>query len=214
MLAIYDEDKYLACPFHDERKTDGLKKRKPNNDAALALYELMKNQFDRIVYIWNKTTGIKISYGFAEKILRSWALNESWRNYKSTSQNLPYMLFYAQPAENLIGKSIDKSSSLYETLSRKKKFDFIDIENSDYVKVMPSSKDHLDVTFLLTRHKYTVVDEQLVETYTLQVRDKNRVIHSEKIKVDQKYLSNLMKLPPERAKRNETLLRIAENVLG
>lgn len=210
-LARYDEEAYLGCPYSRKSAEYRDVKRRPDSPASTALYELMRDQFDRIVYIWNKTTGITMSAALAKDVLLRWRANENWRNYGSTYNNLPYMLMFSRCACSLFGRKIDKGSKLYESLSGQKSVSLVD--QGGYAQVR-GSDGYLDATFGLTRHRYRHEGEHLEETFTLQVRNGKKVIHSEVIEVDPGFLSNLMRLPAERAHRDERLLAIAREVLG
>lgn len=210
-LARYDEEAYLGCPYSRKSAEYRGRKRRPGSPTSAALYDLMRDQFDRIVHIWNKTTGISMSAAFAKDVLARWRANEDWRNYGATYDNLPYMLMFSRPACPLFGRKIDKASKLHGALSGQGGIKLVDRGGYSQVK---SSGRYLDATFGLTGHRYIREGEHLEESFTLQVRDGGKVIHSEVIQVDPNFLGNLMRLPPERARRDERLLAIAREVLG
>lgn len=119
-LPPYNRDAYLSCPWADPNANYGNKKREPDNPTGQALYELMKEQFDRIIYILQQSTGIKISRAYAEELLRFWVANECWRNYDSTFANLPFMLLYPAPSKTLVNRYVSKKSNLYGDLQGKR----------------------------------------------------------------------------------------------
>lgn len=76
-LAEYDGQEYLHCPYADPDSAPAYKKRLADHPRSSMLYDLMKEQFDRIVHIWNKTTGLRMGATFAENQLRQWRADES-----------------------------------------------------------------------------------------------------------------------------------------
>lgn len=212
-LAEYDDEEYHACPFSDPKYNYSENKRKPDSPKCIALYETMRDQFDRIVYIWNKTTGITMSTDYAEKMLKLWRSNENWRNYDATYQNLPYMLVFSRQAQSLYGRKIRIDSKVYASLATCKKLKLVKKDSSS-VQVLTSGKTFTEVLFGIYGHKFKVEDHHLTETFKMQVKVDGKTVHSEVVTVDPYYFDNLVSLPPERAHRNERLLSIAKEVLG
>lgn len=135
-LAYFDREAYLACPYH-RISSHGYKPklRAENNKTGLAIYKLMKENFDRIIYIWNKTTDIKISRAFAQDLLSLWKKNKGWLYYDNTFNNLSYMLLYPLPGVSLVGRMIKKNSPLHAKLQNCKEIFFLDTKQKDYVQV-------------------------------------------------------------------------------
>lgn len=213
-LADYNEEDYLNCPYSKPSLQKSKIKRPDGSKTSMALYNLLRDQYDRIIYILSKTTGIKISYAFSEGLLRNYAINQGWMYYDSTYDNLPYMLLYAESAYHLTNRLIEKNSEIFNAIS--KSCDDIELEkiNDQYYKIIPKKSNRfIELTFYLTQHKFTVEDENLKESYLMVVRYNNKTILEHKLEVNPDFLRNLINLPVERSYRNEHYLEIAKKIL-
>ena len=56
-VADYDETAYMFCPLSRNHSDPGNTRRTPTDKAGRELYALMRDQFDRYVYIWEKDHG-------------------------------------------------------------------------------------------------------------------------------------------------------------
>ena len=213
-LAEYDEEAYFACPYANPGNSKANIRRKPDSKTATLLYNLLREQFDRIIYILEKTTGIKISEAFAEKLLKSYVVNEGWMYYDSTQDNLPYMLLYAEPAYSIINRLVEKDSDLYKGILENCSTVELQSVNKKYSKVVPKDNRYTEVKFILAEHHNRVEDNHLTEAFSLHIIESNDIVYSQKIEVDPDFLRRLLQLSEERSLRNRKLLQIAENVCG
>ena len=78
-VADYDETAYMFCPLSRNHSDPGNMRRTPTDKAGRELYALMRDQFDRYVYIWEKTTGLHVGRGYARELLSMWRADEGWR---------------------------------------------------------------------------------------------------------------------------------------
>jgi len=182
-------------------------------DTVNAIYRLLKKQFDRIIYIWNITTGIRISYAFAEEVLRNYVNDEGYMYLGSTYYNLSYMIMYAQEAVPLLGRAIKKESEVYRALLElDEKVYFEDGENG-YAWLRSKNKEFINLTWYIHKHTNKVVDEHLKESFELVIKEDNEIIFTQEIVVDHHLLKRLMDMPEEKQFRNKKLLDIAERIL-
>lgn len=77
---------------------------------------MMASGFDLVVAAWERSTGIHLSESSAGHALTRWRDDEAWRDYGSSYLNLPQMLLYSAPAQNLTKHYIVKGSELCERL--------------------------------------------------------------------------------------------------
>lgn len=212
-VGVFDRDAYLACPFRRGRDADRLFEKRPTgSETSNALYQLLRDQFDRIVYIWNKTVPVYMSRLFARELLEYWVGDEGWRYYDSTYFNLPYMLFFPRHAYSLIGRLVREDS---EFCKRLRSLDAVELEQSSkrgWLLVRPKGKQFVKLTFYSTRHHFEVVDEHLEESFDYVLCHEGEIICTERVWVDQDYLGNLM--AKEGTYRDQALLDIAKEVMG
>lgn len=212
-LADYDEEAYYGCYYANPEKRKQVVKRSPRNVTGIALYNLLREQFDRIIYILEASIEIKISYAFAEEILRMYLLDEGWRYYDSTYDNLPFMLIYAIQAKPLVNRLIFKDGNLYNFLKEDcKAVSLEDLPDSKYAKIT-AKEGFVDLSFYLCNHNIKKEAESIEETYKLVVVEGEKAIYERLIKVDPDFLRKLIALPQERSRRNPKMLKIAETLM-
>lgn len=207
-LARYDEDEYLACPYADPRyrKDDG--RRPVNSPKGAMLRTLMRDRFDLIVADWERSAGIHMSVDYARRMLEGWKVNSGWLYYVANMHNLPWMLFFAAPAQPLVGRWIRKGSGLQrklETLDRVR----LDDVAPWYVQVSRVGNTYLDLSFLLWHRRIVIRDEHAEETFLLRILlDGKPVGRDLLVHADGRYLEGA------HSRRGQRLLAVADEVLG
>ena len=111
-LAEYDEEAYRTCRYADPgHRVNSWRKRRPSDPHGLALYRLMRGEFDNVALAWEMSSGIHLGLGYAEEMLRGWRANEGWRYYVASYQNLPQMLFWPAGSQKLMGRYVRRGST-------------------------------------------------------------------------------------------------------
>lgn len=175
----------------------------------------MRDQFDRYVYIWEKTTGLHVGRGYARDLLSMWRADEGWRYYRASYFNQSFMLFYAAPAQNLMGRYllVDGPLHCYLKKLRIKSVRFTPTRMDGYVRVdRAEGHGFVDLSFLIHDQRPVMRGEHCVETYRLSVclgdvrfePDLNLVL-------DTGFLDGLM--AKDDSHRSRTLLDVAADVL-
>lgn len=211
-LARYDQISYENCPYSDPNHPNGNVRRPPADPTAQALYQIMRDEFDKMIYVLGKSLGMHIAIGFADKLLRSWKANEGWRYYESTYANLPYMLLYAEPAYSMFGRILPKDGEIHQELLCSGKNFVFEENRKDYVKIKQKEGKFLDATFLLEDHQYVQYGEHLTETYQMKIIEGNDTIYEKTIEVEENSLKKLS-VNWRDTKRNHKLRELAQNVL-
>lgn len=211
-LAVYDEERYLGCPFSDPNFTQD-RKRNPSSETTHKLYKLMYDQFDRVIYIWNKTMPIWLSDAFALEQLALWVANKEWLNYAVTYFNLSYMLNYTGASIPLLCRLVKEDSELAACLSERAELRLIPSHRKGYLKVVKSGDDWVQLKFHLRKHQYKVVDESLQETVELYVALNGKVIYTEVVSVDHEFADSLFNKSGNSTYRNQRLLDEAHRIM-
>ena len=214
-LAVYREDEYENCIYANPSWKKSKVKRSANSEAGKVLLRIMREQFDRIVYILEKSIEIKISKSFAEKMLTCYLDAEGWLYYDSTAYNLPFKLLQSSGCWVLYGRGVQKGDGLYNALSAYGKVLLLD-NGGNFVTVKTQSGTFADIRFLVTNHKKTLVDGEAKEFITLSVFEgvtsKAPQIYRKEMEIQKEWLLRLMNLPESRSRRNLALLEIAEKL--
>ena len=214
-VADYDETAYMFCPLSRNHSDPGNTLRTPTDKAGRELYALMRDQFDRYVYIWEKTTGLHVGRGYARELLSMWRADEGWRYYRASYFNQSFMLFYAAPAQNLVGRYLLVDGPLHCYLKKLqiKSIRFTPTRMDGYVRVdRAEGHGFVDLSFLIHDQSPVMRGEHCVETYRLSVcLGDVRFEPDLKLVLDTGFLDSLM--AKDDSHRNRTLLDVSADVL-
>lgn len=204
-LATYNQIAYDDCPYaHPGMELDRDRRRPETDPRGRDILQLLRDQFDRVIYIIQRDTGIIISPALAKSLLESF-LGMQGHLYVGTNLcNLPWMFAYMTTGQTLFGRKIKQGCELMLALEGNK-----DISITEESKVTSSKKEFLEITFCFIEHKIIQKGSSQEETIKFLVNMKEKEIFHQTIKIDPVYFHNLVNLPPERASRDERLLDIA-----
>lgn len=212
-LADYDEEEYLNCPYSNPDWSSKTMRRAPGSKKGAFLRRMMREQFDRVVYIWNATIPIRMSKKLAEEQLRLWRANEGWRNYDASYGNLSYNLMLAHKAISIVFRWVRKDSALCEALSALPDIFLDATPDPEYLQIKPVQGRFVRLSALLGAHRPKTDGTDREETFTLFVCKDEAIVYEEAIEVQQDFLQRLIDAGNE-DKRDRALLEIADEVLG
>lgn len=212
--AEYDEEAYRTCRYADPgHRVNSWRKRRPSDLHGLALYRLMRGEFDNVALAWEMSSGIHLGLGYAEEMLRGWRANEGWRYYVASYQNLPQMLFWPAGSQKLMGRYVRRGSPLHGLLDRS---GLVSLEprGNRYVQVRRRSRRFVEASFVIYDRTFGPdgdVDEQ--EIFDARVDVDGRELASDlRIAAETDWLERARSLT--RGRRDERLLEIAGRILG
>lgn len=188
-------------------------RRAPGSKKGAALVRTMREQFDRIVYIWNETVPIRMSKKLAEDELKLWRANEGWRNYDASYGNLSYNLMLAHQAVSIMFRWVRVGSALHEALSTMPDIILAETPDPRYEQIKPRQGCFVKLTAFIGSHKPKTDGTDQEETFTLFVCKDSEIIHEELIVVQQDFLENLIRAGNE-SRRDRELLEMADAMLG
>lgn len=220
-IAVYHEEDYLACPYSNRKWTTPHRKRAPDSPAAKTALKTLHDQFDRAIYILSKDIDIHISNAFAKRLLALYIGDEGWRYRTATSYNLPWTLLEAAHAFPLYGRKIVVNSELYLALREKCPEVLLMTDDSGkFAKVMNQKGRFVDLHFLFRDHRFDRDDNAIHESICFWVtrghaHEKKGIetILEKKLEIDPKRFPALINTPKDRAKRNQGLLTIADELI-
>lgn len=135
-----------------------------------------------------------------------WRDDEAWRDYGSSYLNLPQMLLYSAPAQNLIKHYIVKGSELCERLGALDRIRLEPIRSDRYVQVMPVG-GYVRLLYVLTAHTYEQEGDTVGEHYRLRVAlDRKPAFEPLRVDVDPFWHDRP-------ARRDDRLLDLASRIL-
>ncbi len=164
-LAEYCEEDYELCDYANPEWKRPYGKRSPDSKIAKRTLALLKEQYDRVVYVLSKEIEIKISNSLARELLRQYLISQGWRYNMATLNNLPWVLLEANGAHSLFGRYIQKDGELHKKL--KESCATVDFQISDdgkYVKIINNSKkEYVNIYFHMYNHTKKVIEDHLQE---------------------------------------------------
>ncbi|MDR3038020.1 MAG: hypothetical protein LBV21_01835 [Candidatus Adiutrix sp.] len=219
-LAEYRQEAYDFCPYAKPQLPDP-KARKPYLDErANQFLTLLKKQFDRVIYLLSRDTGVSISFKLASQLLEQYLRDKGYLYPWTTLGNLPWIFGHMAGPFSLFGRTIAKASPLRKAIETK----YPRATFNDQNHLVAASKDvFLALKFVFLRHRMRAKDESLEETLDFAVHDGPEApgaiikpIYRETLKLDQAYFLNLVHASPEKTGpyRDQKLLELAKKLIG
>lgn len=119
---VWKQEKYEYCPFsakNDRRISDDDARLEQPDASSIELYNLIKLQFDSIVYVIENALCIRCSKYFWEKVLQQFLINRGCQYPWLTEANLPYIFAYiGMRQQRLYMQKIRVNSDLYHALKK------------------------------------------------------------------------------------------------
>lgn len=176
---------------------------------------MLKEQFDRIICILKKQTGICFSKNLSKKMLDNFIKNKGWLYRWTTPDNLPWKFAESNSAQILNGQFVELNSELGVTLSQK--YNVSKSEKAeDKIQIPVNNKNVglLKFVFEDFKHELTNNDQHIDETIRLVIFDgaKNNIFNRT-LNIDADYLINLIRKTENEKYRNKDLLEYAEQKL-
>lgn len=205
-LGVFDEDAYMGCPYANPRYRRTRGRRCARSRLGSELIRMMASGFDLVVAAWERSTGIHLGRKSAERALIRWRNDEAWRDYGSSYLNLPQMLLYSAPAQNLVKHYIVKGSELCERLAALDRIRLEPTRSDRYVQVMPVG-GYVRLSYVLTAHTYEQEGGTVGEHYRLRVAlDQKPAFEPLRVDVDPFWHDRP-------ARRDDRLLDLASRIL-
>lgn len=221
-LAQWNQRKYEYCPYasKNERREPDDEERLPEIDESIIeLYDLLRSQFDRVVYILGKELGIQCTSYFWRTALNQYLVNRAYCYPWLSEANLPYIFaYFGIRHQRLYKQKILVNSPLYEVLAAFPDADFIKNDNtsSKYEQLINKDGQFLNLHFRFTDHKQSASNGQtLRESMLFFVDDRNTdtTIYQQKIEFEESYFMNIINKTENENKRQQWLLDISADIM-
>lgn len=220
-LRDWDQTKYEYCPYATKQV-----RREINDDELLPeitediieLYDLLKNNFDRVVYVVSNALDIRCSSSFWKKALRGYLANNVYCYPWLTENNLPYIFAFvgmrhysAHKQQFRVGSDVFKALEAYPNVK------FSESSCDRNYKILTNDSGFLNLQFRLWNHKQEAVEGELLkESMHFCIDDlsngKVTTVFEKKIDFDEKLFMNLVR-SKNNTYRNQKLLDIATELM-
>lgn len=208
----------MECPFSNSKwkKTSG--RRSTSSPLANRILLTLEEQFDRIIYILKKQTGLLINKKLAKEMLITYLKNEGWLYKEATLNNLPWIFGQCNPAISLFGRVIKKDSEIYKVIKEKcPEVVFLPVDESkEYLQIKNKNGQFITLYFTFLNHQKIIENNERVrETMDFLVFRENRleeddIIFSKTLPIESEYFSNLALSKKHEDNRNQNLLSLAK----
>lgn len=221
-LSPWNQIKYEYCPYaskNERREPDDEEQLPEIDESIIELYDLLRSQFDRVVYILGKELGIQCTSYFWRTALNQYLVNRAYCYPWLSEANLPYIFaYFGIRHQRLYKQRILVNSPLYEVLAAFPDADFIKSDNtsSKYEQLINKDGQFLNLYFRFTDHKQNASNGQtLRESMLFFVDDRNTgtTIYQQKIEFEESYFMNIIHKEENENKRQQWLLGIAANIM-
>lgn len=209
-LAEYNEEAYRFCPLANPQKPSPEARKKDAAGTPSVALELLEKEFDRVVYLLSRDTGILFSDNLLRKMLATYWKSGGYLYPWISVSNLPWMFGYMSNAKPLFGQKIRPDSELKSRIMEDVPEAAFD-EDSRHVK----GKKFCSLNFCFILHDPG--KEERDETLVFRVWQdmgggsplNHRDIFEKTLVIDQQYFMNLIHLPVERSQRNQRHLNLS-----
>lgn len=201
------------CPYKLTNHAHGKEQRREMGPVAMQLIDIAISEFDRIVLILRDDFGFCFSDAFAGKMLDQWFDSEAYLYIGAHLRNLPWMIAYFAPAMNLYGQPVGQNSELVALISK-----MVPQAKISEAGRLDKGKSWYSLDLQCLRHKVEAeADGTLTESLTLRVQDFTMTneasnaptVYKKQIVFNPERFEALIHTQPERAHRNEGLLKLA-----
>lgn len=141
------------------------------NTKDVEIYNTLRENFDFAVAFAIKHLGFYITDDKAKECLETYYASQGWLYPHSTLNNIPFILFYLQPAFNPYGLLIKKDSELEKAILKTKDLKLEQTSESQYYnKLLPNSQQYMTLTMMIWHHQFKEdKNSSLKESINVQV---------------------------------------------
>jgi len=220
LVEYISEDKEF-CAYFDKRRSISKTERRNTNKVFVGnIKTILREQYDRVIFILEKKLGFYISDDLADKMMKSFVQSRAWEYSWTTINNLPWVFGYIQSSKTLVGRMIKKSSQLYTAVSENGvNLCFEKTSKTGYEQLVKQGNNFVSVNYVIIHHERKVENGNLFETMTFIVTQKiggnEKTLYRDIIEIDEKYFLNLINAEhnEDKRRRKDVLLGIAKKYL-
>ncbi|NKD87666.1 hypothetical protein HEQ72_05010 [Haematospirillum sp. 15-248] len=197
------------CPYVSARSSGGKTKRKSIDGLPLKILRILADNFDRVLYILEKDTGVRISDNLAKSMLETYMGEEGYLYTGANLRNVPWIFAYMADAQSLFGQKIVSNDELKGAITSK-------IENAriDESGRITRGQGYYSIDLAFIDHAYHLEDHEIVESVVMHVVDGNGgVVYETVLDIDPARFASLINTPPQFARRNMSQVAMAQAVI-
>ncbi|KZB63141.1 hypothetical protein AUP42_01745 [Thalassospira lucentensis] len=188
-FSYFEEANFTWCPYVRGNKSKGSSEKRGKDGISLQILGIVLTQFDRVIYIIRKETGIWISPKIALAMLENWIEAEGYRFHDATLRNIPWMFAYRSKGLSIFGQQIIKGQDeLRQAITK-----CIPHARFDEKGRITKGDQFYQVTWCFVDYRRKTEDGSLIEMVEFEVCDGDRnVVFAKTITFDPRYFANLI----------------------
>jgi hypothetical protein len=185
----FEEDIFDWCPYIRKNKSKGSGEKRGEGGISLQILAIVLTQFDRVIYVIRKETGIWISPKIAVTMLENWIEAEGYRFHDATLRNIPWMFAYRSKGLSIFGQKISNGQDkLRQAITER-----IPHARFDEKGRIAKGDQFYQVTWCFVDYRFKTEDDSLIEMIEFEVCDGDRnVVFDKTITFDPRYFANLI----------------------
>ena len=118
-IGEFNPEEYEWCSYHREHCNYVRELRaEERTDKDIFIYNVARDHFDQVVYILEKTTGLKISDASAIALCENYVENQVDMYRGASVENILWMAIFAMPGISLHYRQVKANSPMYELLQK------------------------------------------------------------------------------------------------
>jgi len=208
------------CPYRLKRKTHDKQARRAMGPMAQQLIDTAVAEFDRVVLILRDDFGFRFSDTFAERMLDQWFDSQGYLYAGAHLRNLPWMIAYFGPVQDLFGQPIARNAELADAI--RSGVPQVHISERGLLLRQQGKTPWFLIQLQCLHHRIAIEEEgdELIERLKFRVQnftDTNDAglaptLYTKEIIFRPQRFEALIHTPSERAQRDQGLLERAQNV--
>lgn len=209
------------CPYFNPRQPDRRERKAQFDGIPRKILILLIEQFDRVVYMLEKQTGLVFSKNALTGMLDRYRGETGYMYTGASLRNVPWIFAYMSDATDLFAQKVSGNEALVKSIGRLASEVEIDDKGRVVAIVTPGEKTpfiDMKMSFIQHRFRKDTDDSRLTETMVMVitiVRNHEIVeIHRETIEFDHAWFENLIRLPAKHKNRRPDRVDLARTVLG
>lgn len=221
-IAPNNPEARACCPYFNPRPRDKSERKTTFDCIPRKIVTLLIEQFDRVVYLMEMQTNVKLSQRALRGMLERYKGERGYMYTGATLRNVPWIFAYMSDATDLFGQDVGGNEQLAAAIKRQVPGAQIDRRGRLLAVDHPGpKKPFIDLKMSFIRHRISKdsedasLNENMELVVSRKLKDSSLVeIHRETIQFEHVWFERLIYLPSERAQRNPERIALAREVLG
>lgn len=226
-LPKWNQMRYEYCPYakrNEYKAPDDNDLLNEIDEGVVELYNLLKENFDRVVYVIQKELHIRCSDVFWRDALKQYVVNQIYCYPWLTEANLPYVFaLRGMQQKNCFKQKFEIDSEIYNELKKHPNIQFDDIKfhsgkvDEKYKFLNHKNECFMNLVFRFTAHQQNAVDGQTLKESMLFCIDDNvstETIYERRIEFDESYFMNIINSENAEKYRVQKYLDIANECMS